>query len=225
MEIINPITGEKVLLCKEQSEVTYRGEKITYEKSYYRSLEDGFEFFDEQLEESNLKQIYDIYRKRHSIPLAEELKQMREQYGIPATVMSTILGLGENQYRLYEEGIVPALSVGKLLALAMDPRNLLNLLISVRSSFSDKQYFKYYMSIAKMMNIQQEYKIQELKFNDFEIVDSRLSSTISLKQPERKNRLWYYDKSLISCPLENENIFIISSPESIKENELAYAGF
>ena len=106
------------------------------------------EFADSEMETANLKAIYDTYRKRHGIPLAEELVEMRKRYGIPVRAMSIILGLGENQFGLYEEGTVPTVSVGKLLSLAKDPKNMKEMLQSARPSFSDKEYSKYFLALA-----------------------------------------------------------------------------
>lgn len=147
----SPITGGQLELCSEQATVSYRGETISYEKSFYHCLDTGMEFADEELEKANLKRIYDTYRRRHGIPMAEDLKKMRERYGIPSSAMSIILGLGENQFGLYEDGTVPIPSVGKLLALAADPSIMREMLRFARRSFSDKQYNKYYDAIMTAM--------------------------------------------------------------------------
>lgn len=148
----SPVTGGQLEVCRQMEEVIFRGEKISYEKSFYRCLDSGLEFVDEELETANLKLMYDTYRRIHSIPLPEELKAMRERYGIPASAMSLILGLGENQYGLYEDGSVPTASVGKLLALAMDPVNFQMMLQSARTAFSEKQYCKYYNAIVSSLH-------------------------------------------------------------------------
>lgn len=147
----SPITGGKLELCSEQATVSYRGEAISYEKFFYHCVDTGMEFTDEELEKANLKRIYDTYRLRHGIPTAEELKKMRERYGIPSSAMSIILGLGENQFGLYEEGTVPTLSVGKLLALAADPAIMRGMLQFARGAFSEKLYNKYYEAILTAM--------------------------------------------------------------------------
>ena len=59
----SPITGGPLLLCKKKAEVTYRGERIPYEKCFYRCVDSGLEFVDEELEAANLKLIYDTYRQ------------------------------------------------------------------------------------------------------------------------------------------------------------------
>lgn len=162
----SPITGGKLELRSEPATVEYRGETIAYEKKYYHCVDSGMEFTDDVLESENLKLIYDTYRRHHSIPLAEELRQMRANYGLPSSAMSLILGLGENQYALYEEGTVPIPSVGRLLALAFNPVNLKSMLQSARSDFTDKQYRKYFKAIMSAMRPAQ-YEIENVGVMDF----------------------------------------------------------
>lgn len=166
----SPITGGKMELCSEPASVEYRGETILYEKQYYHCVDSDMEFADEELDAANLKLIYDTYRRRHSIPLAEELKQMRERYGLPMNAMSLILGLGENQYALYEDGAVPTTSVGKLLALAADPSIMKEMLLSAHYQFSDKLFSKYFSSIVASMQPAQ-YEIEDIGVLDYGFYD------------------------------------------------------
>lgn len=148
----SPITGGLLELHTESAAVTYRGETISYDRSFYHCVDTGMEFADKELEGLNLKRLYDTYRRIHGIPTAEELKQMRERYGLPSSAMSLILGLGENQFGLYEEGTVPTPSVGRLLALALEPANMRDMLQAARNSFSGKQYAKYFTAIVASMH-------------------------------------------------------------------------
>ena len=145
----SPITGGPLEICVEESSATFRGEVIPFEKTYFHCVESGSEYATEEMEAQNLNNLYNAYRRMHNIPLPEELTEMRKSYGIPARAFSLILGLGENQYRLYESGTVPSLSVGKLLALAKNPRNMKEMLLSARASLSDKEYSKYSKAIYK----------------------------------------------------------------------------
>lgn len=165
----SPITGGCLELCKEKAEITFRGEVITYERTFYRCVDSGFEFADEEMENEDLKQVYDIYRRNHSIPLAEELRAMRERYGIPASAMSLILGLGENQFGLYEEGVVPTVSVGRLLTMAMDPDNMMQMLLSSGNVFQEKQFKKYFDAIETSMH-PSRYEIESLGMMSYDII-------------------------------------------------------
>lgn len=165
----SPITGGLLELCKEMTEITFRGEVLYYERTFYRCIDSGIEFTDEEQEDADLKLIYDTYRRNHSIPLAEELRAMRKRYGIPSSAMSQILGLGENQFGLYEEGTVPTVSVGRLLALAMNPENLMQMLLSTRSVLADKLFKKYYDAIATSLHTS-KYEIDGWGVMDYEVI-------------------------------------------------------
>lgn len=195
-QIINkpsPITGGLLELRIEPATVTYRGEAISYDRSYYHCVDTGMEFADEELERMNLKHLYDNYRRIHDIPTAEDLKRTRERYGIPSSAMSLILGLGENQYGLYEEGTVPTPSVGHLLALAMDPANLRDMLKAARGSFSEKQYAKYFNAIAASMH-PAKYETGGVGLTDYASYSSFPSAKIVMKpRASSSRRISYYE--------------------------------
>ncbi len=194
----SPITGGKLEFCAEPSTVEYRGETIPYKRRFYHCVDSDLEFADDELETANLKEIYDTYRFRHGIPLAIELTHIREGYGIPATAMSIILGLGENQYRLYEDGVVPTPSVGRLLALAFDPQTMMAMLHSARHSFTDKQYRKYYESIVEALP-PATYEIEDARAWDYGVFAPFPPSEISISKPA------------------------VSSPRKMQYNEYSYA--
>ena len=177
----SPITGGLLELHTEPATVTYRGETLSYKRSYYRCVDTGMEFADEELERMNLKRLYDTYRRNHGIPTEEDLKKMRERYGIPSSAMWLILGLGENQFGLYEEGTVPTPSAGRLLALAKEPANMRDMLQAARGSFSEKQYAKYYSAIAASMH-PAEYETEWVRLGEFAYYSSFPSAIIVMKQ-------------------------------------------
>lgn len=195
----SPVTGGKLQLRTKKAVVEYRGESISYEKRYYHCMDSGLEFTDDELEEANLKLIYDTYRNRHNIPLAEELTQMRERYGIPASAMSIILGIGENQYGLYEDGVVPSLSVGRLLELASNPAIMEKMLLSVRHKFSDKQYRKYYISVIESMHPAQ-YENAEMKILDFINYSPFPSACLANKTVEQESSMKYNSNKYTYVP-------------------------
>ena len=132
----------------ELATTTFRGERYQYTSYYYRCNDTGRFFTDNDLDDKSLDQVYDQYRLRHGIPSKAEIKQIREQYDLSALAMSKILGLGDNQYRLYEDGTIPVESVGKLIALARQKVNMLALLGSSKALFPEKEYNRYYEKIT-----------------------------------------------------------------------------
>lgn len=70
-----------------------------------------------------MEQVYRQYRERHGIPSPDDIKAIRMKYRVSAAKMSRILGLGANQYRLYESGEMPSLSNARLITLVSEKDN------------------------------------------------------------------------------------------------------
>lgn len=145
----SPFTGGAVELCSEQATTHFRNEQYSYTSYYYRCVDTGRVFSDNELDDRSLAAVYDQYRQRHGIPTVEEIKEIRALYGLSALAMSRVLGLGDNQYRLYEEGAVPSESAGKLIALSRQKTNMLTLLESSKAAFSEKEYNRFYEMVRE----------------------------------------------------------------------------
>lgn len=109
--------------CKETRTATYRGETFTYTAHYYLCKDSGECFTTTASNTEDMEQVYSQYRERHGIPSPDEIKAIRMKYKVSAARMSRILGLGANQYRLYEAGEMPSLSNARLIMLVADEDN------------------------------------------------------------------------------------------------------
>lgn len=89
--------------------------------NYYLCEETGEEFTDEVMDNLNVAQAYNQYRTRYNLPFPDEIREVREQYGLSAAKMAEVLGFGTNVYRQYESGEVPSISNARLIQLAKDP--------------------------------------------------------------------------------------------------------
>ena len=127
----------------------FRGEKYTYEHINYRCDETGLEFTTDDMDFDNLERVYVQYRAAHDIPSPKELTEMREEYGLSAAKMSEILGLGTNQYRLYEEGQMPSETIGKMLRSIQTPAVFLNYVEGCKNQMSEEDYRKLCQKIQK----------------------------------------------------------------------------
>jgi len=88
----------------------------------------GEELFDEELEEENIQRVYDIYRKKHGILSPEEIKNIRESYGLSQKAFAKLLGIGEASIARYETGALPEKSLNNMIMLLRDPKNMKKLL-------------------------------------------------------------------------------------------------
>lgn len=127
----------------------YRGEKYTYEHINYRCDETGIEFNTDDMDFDNLERVYVQYRAKHGIPSPKELTQTRELYGLSAAKMSEILGLGTNQYRLYEEGVMPSEAIGKMLQSIRTPAVFLGYVENSKNQMPPEEYDKLCQKIQK----------------------------------------------------------------------------
>ncbi len=143
----SPFTGGAVELCTEQATTRFRNEQYSYTSYFYRCVDTGRTFSDNDLDDKSLEMVYGQYRMRHGIPTKDEIKGIRNQYGLSALAMSRILGLGDNQYRLYEDGTIPTEAVGKLIRLARQKMNMIALLDSSRAAFSAREYNRFHEKV------------------------------------------------------------------------------
>lgn len=117
----SPFTGKKMSLKYELRKVEFRKEEFEIAYHYYLCEDSEEQFTDTRLDEYNIQLLHNQYRAKHNIPLSEEIRRIREKYGLSAAKMSEILGLGANTYRQYEAGEVPNFSNARLLNSAANP--------------------------------------------------------------------------------------------------------
>ena len=117
----SPFTGGEVKLQKEIRTLNYRKEEFEVQYQFYVCVDTSEQFTDEELDTVNTNQIYNQYRLKYGIPFPDEIKEIRERYGLSASKMSEVLGFGTNVYRNYEAGEVPSMSNGKFLQQIKSP--------------------------------------------------------------------------------------------------------
>ena len=118
----SPITGKEMILKKEKRSLVFRKEEFPVMYHYYLCKDSKEQFTSTELDDANMKQIYNQYRDKYNLPFPDDINEIREKYGVSATKMSEILGFGVNSYRNYESGEVPSLANARLIQLANDPK-------------------------------------------------------------------------------------------------------
>ena len=149
----SPFTGGNVTLYHELSELTFRKEKFQYVHLFYECDDTKERFTTTELDELNVNQVYNQYRAKYGIPFPDEIKNLRLRYGLSASKMSQILGLGENQYRLYENGDMPSEANGKLLMSIMEQNIFVTFVKNAKNQFEKDEYEKI---IGKIIGNKQE---------------------------------------------------------------------
>lgn len=146
--IESPFTGGKVLEVRDIEEKIFRGEKYSVGVCYYLCEDTGEQFTTSDQDALWTSELYSQYRIKHGIPTPEEIKALRQSYGLNYAQMSRILGFGINQFKNYEDGQVPSESNGKMLRLIANPLVLLALLEISVGEFSNAEYNRIKSKIA-----------------------------------------------------------------------------
>ncbi|MDR8394071.1 DUF4065 domain-containing protein [Aliifodinibius sp. S!AR15-10] len=176
----SPITGGPARLETEQRDLEFRKETFTIKYHYYICEDTGTGFTTDELDEINITQVHNLYRKTHSIPFPEEMRSIREKYGLSARKMSLILEFGENQYNQYENGAMPSLSNARLIQAAKDPEDFLEFL-KASNVLEGKALDKKIRQIEKI--IYEETTTPNLNLIEYLLGDSRPNEYNGFREP------------------------------------------
>lgn len=138
----SPFTGGEAILLTETRKAVFRKEEYEYTYICYKCVDTEETFTTTQMDVVNTAQIYNGYRNRHGIPFPDEIKDIRSRYELSASKMSKILGFGDNQYRLYENGEMPSLANGRVLKAIQSPRTFETFVDAAKGVLSDEEHLK-----------------------------------------------------------------------------------
>lgn len=144
----SPFTGGEVRIKRESRSLLYRKESFSIVYHVYVCVDTEEEFTTDELDELNLRQVHHKYREKYGIPFQDEIRQIREKYGLSAAKMSEVLGLGINVYRQYEAGEMPSVSTGRLIRMAGDPAEFEKLLELNKNALEEQDYLKIKKKVA-----------------------------------------------------------------------------
>ena len=135
-----PLCDGKADLIIEKRKRSFRKEEFEIFEHYYRCKKCKNEFTNTEVDEVNTNQVYNQYREKYSIPFPNQLSAARENYDLSAVKMAEILGLGINQYRLYENDEMPTESHGTLLSLVINTKDFRDIVLRKKNNIkkSDK---------------------------------------------------------------------------------------
>lgn len=104
----------------------------------------GREIYVAELEDENLKALYDAYRQRNDLVSLEEIRAIPEKYNIGKRPLSLLLGWGEQTFSRYYDGDMPTKQYSEILRrICADPAYYLSILESSKDRLkSEKAYEK-----------------------------------------------------------------------------------
>lgn len=138
----------------------FRGEQYEYEHIAWLCEDSGEQFTDDESDTAGFVQVTNQYRAKYGIPYTDEIIAVRQRYGISAAKMSLILGVGINQYRLYEQGEVPSVSNGRMIRSIMNPKVMLEMVESSKNELSVSEYEKIISKVQTIIASSEAYKME-----------------------------------------------------------------
>ncbi len=147
----SPFTGKEMTRVYEKRVWNFRGEEFEYMHVSWRCEDTDELFTTDESDTAGFIQVTNQYRAKYGIPYTDEIIGIRDRYGVSAAKMSLILGIGVNQYRLYEQGEVPSVSNGRMIRSIMNPEVMLQMVESSRNELSVKEYEKIISKVKMAM--------------------------------------------------------------------------
>ena len=99
---------------------TLKGESFEYAGKKAVCPNCGLEVYVPEIEDYNLKKLYDAYRKKYSIISLEKILEIMGKYGIGKRPLSLLLGWGEMTFSRYCDGDMPTKQYSNILARIYD---------------------------------------------------------------------------------------------------------
>lgn len=163
----SPFTGKEMKRIFEKRVWKFRGEEFEYYHTAWQCEDTGEQFTSDESDTAGYMQVTNQYREKYGIPYTDEIVSLRNNYNLSAAKMSMILGLGINQYRLYEQGEVPSVSNGRLIRSIMNPKVMLDMVDSCRNELTPQEYAKISQKVKSSImgmdsDMLQQYEIERV---------------------------------------------------------------
>ena len=161
----SPFTGKEMKRVFEKRTWNFRGETYQYDHVAWLCEDSGEQFTDDAGDTAGFIQVTNQYREKYGIPFTDEIIAVRKRYEISAAKMSLILGIGINQYRLYEQGEVPSVSNGRMIRSIMNPKVMKDMVESSKNELSQEEYLKVMGKVEAAVADSEEYKVERYEAN------------------------------------------------------------
>ncbi|WP_367916276.1 type II toxin-antitoxin system antitoxin SocA domain-containing protein [Leadbetterella sp. DM7] len=158
-KIVSPFSDKLLDVKIREEQMSFRKDTFSVLYHYYEDM--GERFTTDELDEINLKQVYNQYREKYNLPFAEEIKNIREKYQLSASKMADVLGFGANIYRQYEAGEVPSQSNARLIQLADDPGEFRKLVL-LSGALEEKEQEKVLKRVDQLIEKQSRLTFDDL---------------------------------------------------------------
>lgn len=116
---------QEILLIQKEETYPVKGEPITINATVCTCAHCGEEIMSIEYDDDNLRKAYATYRNIHGLLQPEEIKAIREQYGVSQVAFARIIGVDDKAIARYENGSLQDEAANTRIMLARDYRNYL----------------------------------------------------------------------------------------------------
>lgn len=153
------ICGKEVetRIITRQESINVCGEEIVVDAQILVCAACGEELFCEELDSVTLINAYNEYRRKHKLLLPEEIKKIREQYGLSQRSFAKLLNWGDKTICRYENGSVQDKAHNSLLLFLREPENMRTYLTENEVVLNERQKAKLLETVDKL-ELDNEYR-------------------------------------------------------------------
>lgn len=161
----------KIRIITRRESFNVCGEEIVVDAQILVCAECGQELFCEELDSATLVSAYNEFRRKHKLLLPEEIKRIREQYGLSQRSFAKLLNWGDKTICRYENGSVQDKAHNSLLLFLREPENMRTYLTENEVVLDDRQKVKLLETVDNL-EIDNEYSAERF----FDLFFSRIPS-------------------------------------------------
>ena len=147
-EVCGKEVETKIITRQETFKVC--GEDITIDAQVLVCAECGEELFCEELDSATLVNAYNEYRRKHKLLLPDEIKKIREQYGLSQRSFAKLLNWGDKTICRYENGSIQDKAHNSLLLFLREPENMRTYLTENEIALDERQKTKLLDTVEKL---------------------------------------------------------------------------
>lgn len=125
---------------KEMETYLVKGESITIEANVTYCGVCGEQIWNQELDDENLITAYGAYREKYNLLQPEEIKSIRDKYGLTQVAFAQILGLGDKTIARYETGSIQDAAPNTLISLSKYPNVFKNIVETNKVRISESLY-------------------------------------------------------------------------------------
>ena len=120
----------------------------------------GEEVYVGEIDDRNIRKLYDEYRKEEGILSTDEIREIPEMYNISKKKLSKILGWGDNTFSRYYDGKTPSKRYSDILKeLKENPARYIEILEDSKELIKQKEYQKSKEAALKVLKLDKRNKI------------------------------------------------------------------